>query len=37
MVQKEKVPLVFADEEFTEAMEEILREDMALLEELAKI
>ncbi len=37
MIQKRKVAIVFTDEEFTKVMEEILREDMALLEELAKI
>ncbi len=37
MTQKQNVGIVFTDEEFTKAMEEILRKDLPLLEKLAKI
>ncbi len=37
MVQKQQVSEEIRDEEFTKAMEEVLREDRALLERLAKI
>ena len=35
--QTKNVALVVTDEEFTKAMEKILREDIGLLEKLAKI
>ncbi len=37
MVQKQQVSEDIRDEEFTKAMEDVLRQDRALLERLAKI